>query len=140
MKPLPGPETATFLENQPNLILGTLMRDGSPQASPVWYLWADGSFWISTIDTTAKWKNLLRDPRCSVCVDEPDTGRMVVAYGRARIHTEEVRARTHEIVQKYYYGDPKRVRAHMERIFNAGERRVLIEVIPERLIARRLDL
>ena len=74
-------ETRTFLESQRNLVLGTLRRDGARQASPVWYLWTGDAFVISTISATAKWWNLKRDPRCSVCVDDPETGRMVVAYG-----------------------------------------------------------
>ena len=63
-----------FLEDRPTATLGTLRKDGSPQASVVWYLWEDGEFIISTIHTTAKWHNLKRDPRSSVVVEDPETG------------------------------------------------------------------
>lgn len=140
MKPIPGDETLEFLRSQPNLVLGTIRRDGSPQASPVWYLWTESSFLISTIEATAKWANLSRDPRCSVCVDEPETGRMVVAYGRAQLHTGAVEDRTRPLVEKYYPGEPASSDAHMRRIFAAdAPPRVLIEIEPDRLIARRLD-
>lgn len=140
MKALPGEETLAFLHRQPNLVLGTIRRDGSPQASPVWYLWTGTSFLVSTIQATAKWANLRRDPRCSVCVDDPDTGRMVVAYGRAVLHLGPVEGRTRPLVEKYYPGDRAAADAHMRRIFAAdAPRRVLIEVEPEQLIARRLD-
>lgn len=134
-----GPESRAFLEQMPNLIIGTIRRDGSPQASPVWYLWTGSSFLISTIEATAKWQNLLRDPRCSVCVDKPETGQMVVAYGEATLQTEDVRANTHELVAKYYPGEPERAKAHMERIFDSPDRRVLIDVPPRKIITRKLD-
>lgn len=133
-----GVETDRFLRAGQDLVLGTLRRDGSPQASPVWYLWTGTSFLISTTDRTAKWHNLHRDPRCSICVDEPETGRMVVAYGEAELVTEDVRRRTEPLVAKYYPGDPDATRAHMDRIF-AGDRRVLIDVVPDQIVTRRLD-
>ena len=139
MRPLPGAETERFLRGQPNLVLGTTRRDGSPQSSPLWYLWTGVSFLMSTVSWTAKWHNLRRDPRCSVCVDDPETGRMVVAYGEAELHEGDVRERTRGIVDKYYPFDPAAADAHMERIFTSPDPRVLIEVAPTRLIARRLD-
>ncbi len=89
-----SPPAESFLEKQPNLVLGTIRKDGSPQASPVWYLWTGSSFLISTVDTAAKWKNLQRDPRCSVCVDDPATGQMIVAYGKTELTTESVEDQT----------------------------------------------
>ena len=140
MKPLAAKETQTFLEEMPNLVLGTIRRDGSPQASPVWYLWTGKSFLISTISSVAKWHNVQRDPRCSVCVDDPSTGRMVVAYGRALLHSGDVRDRTKALVEKYYPGKPDAANAHLERIFTGPDQRVLIEVFPSALIPRRLDV
>lgn len=126
-----------FLEDRPTATLGTLRKDGSPQASVVWYLWEDGEFIISTIHTTAKWHNLKRDPRSSVVVEDPETGEMVVAYGRARLDDRDVRSRTRDLVDKYY-NDSAKTDAHMERIFATPDR-VLIFVRPDELITRRLD-
>jgi PPOX class probable F420-dependent enzyme len=132
-----GPTVDRFLRERPTLTLGTIRRDGSPQASVVWYLWDGTEFVISTIHTTAKWHNLRRDPRCSMTVEDPDTGRMVVAYGSARLDDGDVRARTRQLVDRYY-DDPADTDAHMERIFRADDR-VLISVIPRRLATRRLE-
>ncbi|MCH8816484.1 MAG: PPOX class F420-dependent oxidoreductase [Chloroflexi bacterium] len=131
-------ETRTFLESQRNLVLGTLRRDGSPQASPVWYLWTGDAFVISTISATAKWWNLKRDPRCSVCVDDPETGRMVVAYGAATLDEDDVRERTRDLVAKYYPGEPELIDPHMSRIFD-GQKRVLITLKPDHIITRQPD-
>jgi PPOX class probable F420-dependent enzyme len=129
--------TEEFLGERPTATLGTIRRDGSPQASVVWYLWDAGEFIISTIHATAKWHNLVRDPRCSLCVEDPESGRMVVAYGTARLDDGDVRARTYDIVDKYY-DDQADTQRHMERIF-ATDDRVLISVRPTRLITRKLD-
>lgn len=125
-----------FLRERPTATLGTIRRDGSPQASVVWYLWDQGEFVISTIHTTAKWHNLKRDPRCSLCIEEPESGQMVVAYGAARLEDADVEARTRDLVD-HYYDDPADTDAHMERILAPGDR-VLIRVRPDRLLTRYL--
>lgn len=130
------PAVDSFLKERPTLTLGTLMRDGSPQASVLWYLWDDGEFAMSTIHSTAKWRNLVRDPRCSLCIEEPESGRMVVVYGEARLQDEDVRSRTSDIVDKYY-AESRDTDAHMERIFATGDR-VLIFVRPKRVVTRKL--
>lgn len=132
------PAVHEFLTQQPNLTLATVRSDGSPQLSPVWYLWKGGEFIISTIEATAKWSNLLGDARCSVCVDLPPTGQMVVAYGAAVLQTDSVRQLTGELVSKYYPEDPAAAETHMERIFGDAPPRVLIRIRPDRVIARRL--
>jgi len=131
-------ETQEFLDRMPNVVLGTVRADGSPQASPLWYLWADGEFVMSTVTYTAKWWNLKRDPRCSVCVDEPHTGRMVVAYGSAELRVDDVRRQTAPIVAKYHQEDAAGAEALMARIFGADARRVIIAVRPSQIITRRL--
>lgn len=125
----------SFLEKQTNLVLATGRRDGSPQLSPVWYLWKTGAFVISTDSTTAKWWNLKRAPRCSLCVDDPATGQMVVAYGEAELDDGDVWNTTWELVAKYR--EPEDVQGHMDRIFT-GQQRVLITVHPDKIIPRKL--
>ena len=126
----------SFLQQRPTATLGTIMRDGSPQASVLWYLWDSGEFVMSTIHSTAKWRNLMRDARCSVCIEDPDSGRMVVAYGDAQLVDTDVRARTRTIVNRYY-DDAADTNAHMNRIFAAGDR-VLIVIRPRRVVTRKL--
>jgi PPOX class probable F420-dependent enzyme len=129
-------DVEAFLRERPTATLGTIRRDGSPQASVLWYLWDQGEFVMSTIHSTAKWKNLLRDPRCSLCIEEPESGQMVVVYGEARLVDGDVRDATRPIVDKYY-DDPADTDVHMERIF-ATDDRVLIFVRPQRVLTRKL--
>ena len=133
-----GPDTTAFLQSQRNLILGTLRRDGSPQASPVWYLWTGEAFVISTNTATAKWWNLKRDPRASVCVDNQETGQMVIAYGNAELESEDVWDVTRDLVAKYHPDDPDQIDRFMGIIFE-DQTRVLITVKPDDLITRSPD-
>lgn len=94
------PAVEEFLSTQRNLILATNRRGGTPQLSPVWYVWRDGAFFISTVTSTAKWSNLLRDPRCSGIVDSPE-GQYVYVSGVAELDDGDVYATTRQIVRRY---------------------------------------
>ncbi len=48
--------------------LATINSDGSPHVTGVGALWADGSFWFETGESTRKGKNLARDSRCTLSV------------------------------------------------------------------------
>ena len=52
-----------------NLVyIATLMKDGSPQLSPVWANYEDGHILINTAEGRIKHKNVLNDPRVAVSV------------------------------------------------------------------------
>ena len=52
-----------------NLVfIATLMKDGSPQLSPVWANYQDGFILVNTAEGRIKHKNILRDPRVAVSV------------------------------------------------------------------------
>jgi PPOX class probable F420-dependent enzyme len=131
------PAVRQFLDTQRNLVMSTVRPDGAPQISPVWYLFDGEAFIISTAKETAKWHNLLRDPRIALCVDEPDTGRMIVAYGRAELADQDIWETTRTLVEKYVKGAVA-VQAHMERIFKNWTR-VIVKVKPDKVIARGFE-
>ena len=52
-----------------NLVfIATLMKDGSPQLSPVWANYESGYILVNTAEGRIKHKNILRDPRVAVSV------------------------------------------------------------------------
>jgi PPOX class probable F420-dependent enzyme len=62
-------DVAEFLR-QPHVgVLATLRRDGRPYTVPVWFLHHDDSFWISGTYERVWCKQLLSDPRASLCVE-----------------------------------------------------------------------
>jgi nitroimidazol reductase NimA-like FMN-containing flavoprotein (pyridoxamine 5'-phosphate oxidase superfamily) len=62
-----------------------------PHVVPVWYTWEDGSLWISSFTSTRKVQELQANPRCSIAVDEAQSGyshQAVVMEGRVELLTE----------------------------------------------------
>jgi hypothetical protein len=100
-------------------------------------LFEDDAILISTVKETAKWKNMRRDPRVALCIDEPSTGRMVVAYGAAELIEDDLRPATQLLVEKYVK-DPDAVQAHLTRIFSRWTR-VLVRVKPDYYFSRNLE-
>jgi PPOX class probable F420-dependent enzyme len=62
-------EKAIKLFQQKNIVfIATLMKDGSPQLSPVWADYNSGYILVNTAEGRVKHKNILRDPRVAVSV------------------------------------------------------------------------
>ena len=62
-------DLAEFLQ-QPHVgVLATLRRDGRPYTVPVWCLFLNGSFWITGTYERVWCKQLVNDPRASLCVE-----------------------------------------------------------------------
>lgn len=130
------PEVEQFLAEQPNLILATLRKEGGPQLSPVWFVYRDDAFFISTMTTTAKWANLNRDPHCSGIVDDPE-GQYVYVSGVAELTVEpHPFGTTQEIIHRYK--SPEEFDSYMESIFERGKRGI-IRLQPERIVTREFD-
>ena len=50
--------------------LATVRADGRPHAAPVWYHLDGDTFVFTTGEDTVKGRNLRREPRVSLCIDE----------------------------------------------------------------------
>jgi len=62
-------DKAVKLFQDKNLVfISTLMKDGSPQLSPVWANYDDGHILVNTAEGRIKHQNVLRDPRIAVSV------------------------------------------------------------------------
>ena len=61
------------LFSEKNLVfIATIMKDGSPQLSPVWANYEDEFILVNTAEGRIKHKNILRDPRVAVSVVSND--------------------------------------------------------------------
>ena len=74
-----------FLSQHHKAVLTTFRRDGMPQMSVVITGSFRGGVGISVTETRAKYKNLKRDPRCSVLVSKDDWWGFVVFEGAAEV-------------------------------------------------------
>lgn len=67
-------EQAARLFSEANLVfIATVMKDGSPQVSPVWAEYEDSHILVNTAEGRTKHKNILRDPRVAVSVVSRDS-------------------------------------------------------------------
>ncbi len=108
--------------------LCTLRADGSPHLTPVWFVHLDDRFWISSGERNVKVRNVARDPRVSLALEDGDAP--CVAEGRVVVHRDGFREDVlHAITAKYDGWDSA---AEVEPF----GRRVLLEMIIDRWLLR----
>lgn len=83
-----GARTATRLETERVAWLTTVADDGTPQTSPVWFLWDGSEFLLYSLDSD-RVRNITSQPRVSINLDSDGLGgNIVVIEGTARIDSE----------------------------------------------------
>jgi len=119
-----------------NAVLATVAADGSPQVTPVWYHWDGTVMRISTTTGARKVRNVRRNERVAVCVDDPLSGTYVTLFGVAELiegDRDLVRQETWPILLRYMHQDE--AVARWARIDAEGDRVVLV-VTPKKVIWR----
>lgn len=116
--------------------LATVRPDGRPHVAPVWYdLDEDGAVVFNTGVHTVKGRNLVRDPRASLCVDDQHPPfAFVVLEGRAEVRDDlaEVRAWATRIGGRYMGAE--RAEEYGERNGVQGE--LLVRLRVERVVSK----
>lgn len=71
-RPMDGEERRAFLMAGTRTgMLATVRRDGSPHVAPIWFVLDGDDVVLTTGAATAKGRNLRRDPRACLAVDDP---------------------------------------------------------------------
>jgi PPOX class probable F420-dependent enzyme len=79
-----------LLEAKSFASLSTLMPDGSPQVTPIWFDWDGQHIRVNTALGRGKDKNMRRDPRVSLAIIDPrDPYRYLEVRGRVVKITED---------------------------------------------------
>ncbi|PYM48305.1 MAG: hypothetical protein DME16_11345 [Candidatus Rokuibacteriota bacterium] len=106
-----APQIEQFIHDNPQGVLTSFRRNGMPQLSIVTVYPRDGGVGISITETRMKFKNLLRDPRCSVLISHVDWwSGFLVFEGKAELtHSGNT--------------DPDTLRMARRHIFSATTRR-----------------
>jgi PPOX class probable F420-dependent enzyme len=126
--------------------LATIKKDGSSHIVPIWFVLDGGSkkssegdddIIFTTNSTSVKAKNIQRDNRVSICVDDQTPPfSFVTVYGTAKIHhykqNELFRLAT-KIAERYMGKD----NAEDYGRRNSTEGEVLVRITPTRIIAER---
>ena len=117
--------------NKPVLAyLATLMKDGSPQLTPVWYMYDEGKIIVNTADSRTKYRNIRRDPRVALLID--DEYSYLSIFGKARVASERDANKDIETLAIIYTGEERGRKAAREHY--SKQKRVSLEIIPDRLV------
>ncbi len=111
--------------------LGTVMKDGSPHVTPIWYMYEDGKLFVNTTPGRVKYWNIRRDPRVCLLVD--DGYPYLVIFGKARIADERDPLKDIEALAIRYHGEEKGKK--QARDYFRKQKRVSIEIIPDRVVS-----
>jgi PPOX class probable F420-dependent enzyme len=85
--------------------LATLMPDGSPQVTPVWFDFAGGFLLINSAKGRIKDKNIRRDPRVGMSILDPDDPYRHLAIRGKVVEISEKGADAHiDALAKKYLG------------------------------------
>ncbi|MFB5630186.1 MAG: PPOX class F420-dependent oxidoreductase [Nitrosopumilaceae archaeon] len=112
-----------------NLIfLATIMKDGSPQLSPVWGDFEDGYVLVNTAEGRIKHKNVQRDPRVAISVVDKENP----------LNMTTIRGKVESIIPDYEYQHANKLtKKYMGKdsypFKQPGEKRIIFKIIPERV-------
>jgi PPOX class probable F420-dependent enzyme len=117
-------------EKRAFVYLATLMADGGPQVTPVWFNTEGDYILINSAAGRVKDRNMRRRPRVALVIADPQNPyRYVQVRGRVVEVTEEG-ARAHiDILAKKYTGQDKYTSGPPEQV------RVIYKILPDRVQA-----
>jgi PPOX class probable F420-dependent enzyme len=108
--------------------LATLMPDGRPQVSPVWFDFDGSNIWVNSAKGRVKDKNMRRNKRVALSITDPDNAyRHLDVQGEiAEITEEGADAHIDKLAKKYLGKDKYPFR-------QPGEVRVIYKIRPEKV-------
>lgn len=130
-------EWGRFLKRRHVAVLATIGAGGEPVLTPIWYLYRGGKILMRTGKLSAKARNIQRDPRVTVCVqDERPPYVSVTIYGQASVEPAK-RGLGGKIARRYLgaiagFGYMQTAAAVIER--EGGE--VTLVVTPDRALTQ----
>ena len=134
-----GEEVRAFLTTLPPHTgqLATVRADGRPHLAPVWYdVDGEGTLVFNTGASTVKGRNLRRDPRASLCVDdERPPFSFVVVEGAVELSDDlaDVRVWAARIGGRYM--GPERAEEYAARNGVPGE--LVVRLRPQHVVSAR---
>ncbi len=121
-------KTIRLFQDKNLVFIATIMKDGSPQLSPVWANYDEGFILINTAEGRIKHKNVLQDPRVAVSVVSKDNP----------LDMTTIRGKVVEIIPDYDYTHADKLTLqYMGRdnypFKREGEKRIIFKIKPERV-------
>ena len=125
------PEQRALVEGKNLAHVATLMKDGSPQVTPVWVTCDDEYILINTAEGRQKPRNIERDPRIALSIaDAENPYKYIQVRGRVvEVTHDGAWDLINELARKYQGPDTK----YPER---PGEVRITVKIAPEHVSGR----
>jgi PPOX class probable F420-dependent enzyme len=128
-------EIATFLDAQRVVTCATNGPHGRPHLMPLWYVVRGGEIWAWTYAKSQKVRNLERDPRATLQIEDGEQyqelrGVMIEAKTTIHRETELVAGVGAELAVRY--GGGATVPEFMDAMRAQAAKRVALQFVPER--------
>ena len=126
---LDDPSIRKIFEDKNFVFLSSLMKDGSPQVTPMWVDIQNGYILVNTAIGRLKHKNISQDPRIALAIaDQNNPYDMVTIRGEVIEQITGVPAEEHidKLAKKYMGKDKYPYRS-------LGEERVILKIKPKRI-------
>ncbi|WP_280251739.1 pyridoxamine 5'-phosphate oxidase family protein [Nocardia abscessus] len=139
MRTLRESEIADLLTRDVVAHLATIDSAGYPHITPLWFLWLDGRFYLTSYAVRPHLERMRSNPRVGLVIDVEDAlradgdrpNRQVRVIGTACLAPDSAGTWTERIRTKYISDDIAPGIAQR----NLGRARVLITVVPSRITA-----
>jgi len=117
-----------LFEERNLVFIATIMKDASPQLSPVWADFEDEHVLVNTAEGRIKHKNVLRDPRVAVSVVNQNNP----------LDMTTIRGKVVDIIPDYEYEHANKLtKKYMGKekysFRQPGEKRIIFKILPERV-------
>ena len=123
-----------FLNEQKIAKICSLNKDGTIHTTAVWFLYKNGLITMVTPATTRKVRNIIRNNSVTVFVDDPETARGVLIYGKAKLDYEYSFRDATSLYEKYMaLQQAAKIARKMSKASKGGA--VMITIRPERLLS-----
>jgi PPOX class probable F420-dependent enzyme len=114
--------------------LATVRADGRPHVAPIWFDLDGDTIVFTTGESTVKGRNMRRDPRVSLCIDEEKPPfHFVLIEGTAQLTAEDPDLLYWATRLGNRYMGADRAEEYGQR--NAVEGELLVRVTPQRVVA-----
>lgn len=123
-----------LLETPRTAKLATVRPDGRPHVAPVWFDLDGNDLVFTTGERSVKGRNLIADPRLSICVDDEQSPfTFVIIEGKAELSRDPVALRewAGRIGARYLGVDETGRLAEL----NGGSGNLLVRVIPTHIVS-----
>jgi nitroimidazol reductase NimA-like FMN-containing flavoprotein (pyridoxamine 5'-phosphate oxidase superfamily) len=138
-RPLTPDEVAALLALDLPARLASVDSSGFPHITPLWFVWEDGAFHLTSLSDRPHLRRLERNPRAGLCIDaeqpEREDGerpnRQVRAVGDTELFPDPDGWWTRRITEKYVRGPAGTARAAAR----AADERTVIRLRPSKFVA-----